>query len=83
MPNCSIKADVANNLANPCTGAVLSWYIISPCIEAEVKLKLDAMDLDLAFIYAPEKWWKSPETGVENPMYVKMMTTIGVFFTSG
>jgi len=39
--------DLKNNLANPVTGAALSWYIIAPCMEAEIKLKLDDMDLDL------------------------------------
>jgi hypothetical protein len=149
-----LGTDVANNLANPFTGAALSWYIIAPCMEAEIKLKLDDMDLDLvgqvyyehqwgrlripgmeqarytwgwarmdngdilnwrtyrdsktgkyvpsdpanrfnvikpdgtvqyymgpAFTYEPLKWWKSPETGVEYPVYGKMTTPVGVFYT--
>jgi hypothetical protein len=149
-----LGTDVANNLANPFTGAALSWYIIAPCMEAEIKMKLDDMDLDLvgqvyyehqwgrlripgmeqarytwgwarmgngdilnwrtyrdsktgkyvpsdpanrfnvirpdgtvqyymgpAFVYEPLKWWKSPETGVEYPVYGKMITPVGVFFT--
>ncbi len=149
-----LGTDVANNLANPFTGSALSWYIIAPCMEAEIKLKLDDMDLDLvgqvyyehqwgrlripgmeqarytwgwarmedgdimnwrtyrdsktgkyvpsdpanrfnvikpdgtvqyymgpAFVYEPLKWWKSPETGVDYPVYGKMITPVGVFYT--
>ena len=149
-----LGTDVENNLANPFTGAGLSWYIIAPCMEAEIKLKLDDMDLDLvgqvyyehqwgrlripgmeqcrytwgwarmdngdimnwrtyrdsktgkyvpsdpanrfnvikpdgtvqyymgpSFVYEPQKWWKSPETGVEYPVYGKMITPVGVFYT--
>jgi hypothetical protein len=42
-----LPTEISNNLANPFTGAALSWYIIAPCMEAEIKLKLDDMDLDL------------------------------------
>ncbi len=149
-----LGSDVANNLANPFTGAGLSWYITAPCMEMEMKLKLDDMDLDLvgqvyyehqwgriripgmeqarytwgwarmdngdimnwrtyrdvktgkyvpsdpanrftvtrpdgttqyfmgpSFVYEPQKWWKSPETGVDYPVYGKMITPLGVFFT--
>jgi hypothetical protein len=146
--------DVRNNLANPFTGAGLSWYIIAPCQQAEMKLQCADMDLDLegqlyhehqwgriripgmeqaryfwgwarldngdiinwrtyrdvktgeyvpsdsanrfnvirpdgtcqyfmgpAFTFEPTKNWKSPETGVEYPLYGKMTTPIGVFYT--
>ena len=149
-----LGTDVANNLANPFTGAALSWYVIAPCMEADIKLKLDDMDLDLtgqvyyehqwgriripgmeqarytwgwarmdngdilnwrtyrdaktgkyvpsdpanrfnvirpdgtvqywmgsAFVFEPLKWWKSPETGVDYPVYARMTTPLGVFYT--
>lgn len=149
-----LGSDVNRNLANPFTGAGLSWYIIAPCMEAEIKLKLDDMDLDLvgqvyyehqwgriripgmeqarytwgwarmengdilnwrtyrdaktgkyvpsdsanrfnvikpdgsvqyymgpAFVYEPMRWWKSPFTEVEYPVYGKMTTPVGVFYT--
>ncbi len=34
-----------------------------------------------AFVYEPQKWWKSPFTGVEYPVYGKMTTPVGVFYT--
>jgi hypothetical protein len=149
-----LGSDVSNNLANPFTAAALSWYIIAPCQQAQISLKLADMDLDLegqlyhehqwgriripgmeqaryfwgwarmdngdilnwrtyrdvqtgdyvpsdsanrfnvlrpdgsvqyfmgpAFTYEPTKQWKSPETGVEYPIYGKMTTPEGVFFT--
>ena len=34
-----------------------------------------------AFTYEPYKFWKSPVTGVEYPLYGKMTTPAGVFYT--
>jgi len=148
-----VGTDVTNNLANPFTGAALSWYIIAPCQQADMKLKCADMDLELegqfyhehqwgriripgmeqaryfwgwarmdngdilnwrtyrdaktgkyvptdsanrfnvirpdgtiqyfmgpAFTFEPTKSWKSPETGVEYPLYGKMNTPLGVFY---
>lgn len=148
-----LGTNVANNLANPFTGAALSWYIIAPCQQAEMKLRCADMDLELegqfyhehqwgriripgmeqaryfwgwarmdngdilnwrtyrdaetgkyvpkdsanrfnvirtdgtiqyfmgpAFTFEPTKSWKSPETGVEYPLYGKMDTPVGVFY---
>lgn len=148
-----LGTDVTNNLANPFTGAALSWYIIAPCQQAEMKLQCADMDLELegqfyhehqwgriripgmeqaryfwgwarmdngdilnwrtyrdpktgkyvpsdsanrfnvirpdgtiqyfmgpAFTFEPTKSWKSPETGVEYPLYGKMDTPVGVFY---
>ena len=145
--------NLSDNLANPFTGAALSWYIIAPCQQAELTLRCADMDLELegqiyhehqwgriripgmeqaryfwgwarmqngdilnwrtyrdvktgayvpsdsanrfniirpdgsvqyfmgpAFTYEPTKIWKSPETGVEYPVYGKMTTPVGVFY---
>jgi hypothetical protein len=34
-----------------------------------------------AFTFEPYKFWKSPVTGVEYPLYGKMTTPVGVFYT--
>jgi predicted secreted hydrolase len=148
-----LGTDVTNNLANPFTGAALSWYIIAPCMQMSGTLKCEDMDLELdgqayyehqwgrlripgmeqaryywgwarmddgrilnwrtyrdaktgayvpedsanrfnvihpdgrvqyfmgpAFRFEPTKSWKSPDTGVEYPLYGKMTTPAGVFY---
>ena len=61
-----LGTDVRNNLANPFTGASLSWYIIAPCMEAEIKLKLDDMDLDLVGqVYYEHQWGRIRIPGME------------------
>lgn len=149
-----LGSDVTDNLANPFTGASLSWYIIAPCMEATARVTCEDMDLELegqlyyehqwgrlripgmeqaryfwgwarmddgrilnwrtyrdaktgeyvpsdsanrfnvvntdgrmqyfmgpAFTYTPYKGWKSPVTGVDYPLYGKMETPVGVFYT--
>ncbi len=149
-----LGSDVSNNLANPFTGAGLSWYIIAPCMDATAKLTCDDMNLDLegqlyyehqwgriripgmeqaryfwgwarmddgrilnwrtyrdartgeyvpsdsanrfnvvntdgrmqyfmgpAFTFTPYKFWTSPVTGVDYPLYGRMQTPVGTFYT--
>jgi predicted secreted hydrolase len=62
--------DVTNNLANPFTGASLSWYVIAPCMEMTAKLKCDDMDLDLVGqAYYEHQWGRIRIPGMEQARY--------------
>jgi|GEM_PF-459569 len=65
-----LGTDVADNLANPFTGAALSWYIIAPCHQARMKLRCDDMDLDLeGQFYHEHQWGRIRIPGMEQARY--------------
>ncbi len=65
-----LGTDVTDNLTNPFTGAGLSWYIIAPCMQMEVKIQCDGMDLDLeGQIYYEHQWGRIRIPGMEQARY--------------
>jgi hypothetical protein len=65
-----LGTDVTNNLANPFTGAALSWYIIAPCHQARMTLRCDDMDLDLeGQFYHEHQWGRIRIPGMEQARY--------------
>ena len=65
-----LGTDLTNNLANPFTGASLSWYIIAPCMEATAKVKCDDMDLELeGQLYYEHQWGRLRIPGMEQARY--------------
>jgi hypothetical protein len=65
-----LGTNVADNLANPFTAAALSWYIIAPCQQATMTLKLADMDLDLEGQLCHEhQWGRIRIPGMEQARY--------------
>lgn len=64
---------LANNRANPYTGAGLSWYINAPRID------MDMNWMGSAFVCEPLKWWRLPKAGIDYPVYAKMNNLLRVF----
>ena len=65
-----LGTDVTNNIANPFTGAGLSWYVIAPCMEMNARVKCDDMDLDLeGQVYYEHQWGRIRIPGMEQARY--------------
>jgi hypothetical protein len=65
-----LGSDVTDNLANPFTGAGLSWYIIAPCMQTQAQVRCDDMDLDLeGQVYYEHQWGRIRIPGMEQARY--------------
>lgn len=65
-----LPTELGDTKANPFTGAALSWYVIAPVIEMNIKIRCEDMDLDLVGqAYYEHQWGRIRIPGMEQARY--------------